>query len=190
MREVAVLLAGGKSSRMGQDKALLPFGGYDTLAEYQYRRLSKIFDRVYIATKVAKFDFDVPLILDRYPEASPLVALISTFETFSYEHIFFLSVDAPFVSTEVIDRLYETMEALGGDVVVASSKEGLEPLCAIYRSSILKEAKTLLLAGEHRLKTLLSRLDVREVCFEDVSLFVNLNYPNEYQSAYRLSSSI
>jgi len=56
--DTAIIFAGGKSSRMGRDKALLPFGGYDTLTEYQYRRLSKIFNRVYISTKNDKFNFN------------------------------------------------------------------------------------------------------------------------------------
>ena len=58
----AVILAGGKSSRMKQDKALLPFGDTNSLAEFQYRRLSKIFSKVYISSKNNKFDFDVNII--------------------------------------------------------------------------------------------------------------------------------
>jgi molybdopterin-guanine dinucleotide biosynthesis protein A len=45
---VCVIFAGGKSSRMGEDKSLLPFGTFSSLAEYQYNRLSNIFDIVYI----------------------------------------------------------------------------------------------------------------------------------------------
>ena len=55
---IAVILAGGKSSRMQQDKALLPFGEVNSLAEFQYRRLSKIFSKVYISSKYNKFDFN------------------------------------------------------------------------------------------------------------------------------------
>ncbi|HGZ69822.1 MAG TPA: molybdenum cofactor guanylyltransferase, partial [Nitratifractor sp.] len=77
----AVILAGGKSSRMGSDKALLPFGGYPTLAEYQYRRLSILFENVYISTKEDKFDFEAPLILDKEKSSSPLLAAASIFET-------------------------------------------------------------------------------------------------------------
>ncbi|MCF6173461.1 MAG: NTP transferase domain-containing protein [Campylobacteraceae bacterium] len=62
----AVVLAGGKSSRMGRDKALLQFGWYDTLVEYQYRKLEAIFDKVYISSKEDKFDFDVDIIYDKY----------------------------------------------------------------------------------------------------------------------------
>jgi len=65
----AIIFAGGKSSRMGRDKALLPFGEYSTLCEYQYQRLAKIFETVHISTKEAKFDFDAPLIYDLYPQS-------------------------------------------------------------------------------------------------------------------------
>jgi len=68
----AVIFAGGKSSRMGKDKASLPFGSYDTLAEYQYQRLKKIFSDIYIGSKTDKFDFNAPLILDRYSVSSPM----------------------------------------------------------------------------------------------------------------------
>ena len=46
-----VILAGGKSSRMGEDKSLLPFPPYKTLTHYQYQRLNKIFKNVYISSK-------------------------------------------------------------------------------------------------------------------------------------------
>ena len=101
----AVLFAGGKSSRMGRDKSLLPFGGYETLCEYQFQRLQKLFSKVYISTKEQKFGFEAPLILDRYPESSPLIGLLSVFETISEDECFILSVDAPFVDEAVITKL-------------------------------------------------------------------------------------
>ncbi len=58
MKLSAIILAGGKSGRMKKDKSLLPFNEYNTLAEFQYRRLSKIFSKVYISTKNNKFDFE------------------------------------------------------------------------------------------------------------------------------------
>ena len=60
-----VIFAGGKSSRMGRDKSLLPFGGFETLTQYQYERLKKIFANVYISCKNrSKFDFDANFIED------------------------------------------------------------------------------------------------------------------------------
>ena len=46
-----IIFAGGKSSRMGEDKALLPFGGYPTLTQFQYIKLRKNFQNIYISAK-------------------------------------------------------------------------------------------------------------------------------------------
>ena len=178
----AVILAGGKSSRMQRDKALLPFGEANSLAEFQYRRLSKIFSKVYISSKENKFDFDVQVVEDRYESSSPLVALVSIFESLEeVEEVFLLSVDAPFVSESVINKLYMNNRSV--DVVVAQSNNGLEPLCAIYDRRCLVEAKRALEANNHRLQTLFETLNVKKVKIEDESIFMNLNYPSEYEMA-------
>ena len=51
-----VILSGGKSSRMGEDKSLLPFGSSNSLIEYQYKRLKPYFKNLYISSKIDKFD--------------------------------------------------------------------------------------------------------------------------------------
>jgi len=178
----AVILAGGKSSRMKQDKALLPFGDANSLAEFQYRRLSKIFSKVYISSKNNKFDFDVNIIEDRYKDSSPLVALVSIFEFLEeLEEVFLLSVDAPFVSKTLIDTLYKNNYSV--DVVVAESNNGLEPLCAIYHRSCLVEAKKALKAKRHKLSSLFENLNIKRVKIENENELMNLNYPSEYKIA-------
>ena len=184
----AVILAGGKSSRMQRDKALLPFGDVNSLAEFQYERLSKFFSHVYISSKNNKFDFDVEVIEDRYDDASPLVALVSIFETLKeIDEVFLLSVDAPFVDKSVIDKLYKNNASV--DVIVAESKSGLEPLCAIYKRSCLVEAKRALIENRHRLHALFEKLNVKRVKIEDASVFMNLNYPSEYEEAQKRLNS-
>jgi len=60
-----VIFAGGKSSRMGEDKALLPFASFSTLAEYQQTKLSKLFTHVYISCKEKNnFPFEANFIED------------------------------------------------------------------------------------------------------------------------------
>jgi len=179
----AVILAGGRSSRMQRDKALLPFGDYTSLAEFQYRKLSKIFSNLYISSKNNKFNFDVEIVEDRYEGSSPLVALVSIFETLEeIEEVFILSVDAPFVSEKSIVKLYDIGKEF--DVVVAESNNGLEPLCAVYRRSCLKEAKKALELNQHRLQSLLEQLKVKKVKIDDKEC-INLNYPSEYKIAQR-----
>ncbi len=175
----AVIFAGGKSSRMGEDKALLPFNGYTSLAEYQYNRLSKIFNMVYISAKSNKFNFDVNIIKDCYNISSPLIALISIFETIDIDEIFVLSVDAPFVDKTIIEKLYSS-SLPSKDIIVSVSKNGIEPLCAIYRKTILQTAKKFLRDNNHRLSTLISSLDSQFIEFNSKEHFINLNTPQDY----------
>jgi len=168
---------------MGRDKSLLPFGDYTTLAEYQYRRLKQIFHRVYISTKSDKFPFECYSIYDTYSESSPLVGLISIFETLEEDELFILSVDAPFVDREIIDALYEESDSTSFDAIIAESPRGSEPLCGIYRRSILPIAKRLLSQNNHRLNSLLYHAKSHYVSFDNIDLFDNLNHPNEYEEA-------
>jgi molybdopterin-guanine dinucleotide biosynthesis protein A len=181
--KVAVIFAGGKSSRMGRDKALLPFRDFSTLSEYQYQKLSKIFDKVYISSKSDKFDFSVEIIEDCYEESSPLVALISIFKRLEIDEIFVLSVDAPFVDMDIIEKLYRDATPLK-DVIVASSPNGIEPLCAIYRRGILSKAQELLESKNHRLQTLLNSIETQIVKFKDETPFTNINRPEDYDKAF------
>ena len=180
----AVIFAGGKSSRMGEDKSLLSFGRHPSLAQYQYARLSEIFDNVYISAKEDKFDFECKVIKDILKETSPLIGLISIFETLKTEEVFILSVDAPFVNEEIIESLFEHNQTML-DVVVAQSPSGIQPLCGIYKRSILPLAYAQLKKGNHRLGDLLGLARTRFVQFEEDMPFTNLNHPHEYQEAIR-----
>jgi len=179
---IAVIMAGGKSSRMQQDKALLPFGNASTLAEFQYVRLGQLFSKVYLSAKSNKFDFNVDIIEDNYETSSPLVALISVFETLEVNEVFVLSVDSPFVSEEVITKLYAQRND-DADIIIAESAQGLEPLCAIYRRSFLVSAYGALAKNNHRLQSLFESVTVLSVKMNSEEAFLNLNYPSEYEAA-------
>lgn len=180
--QTAVIFAGGKSSRMGQDKALLPFGASPTLTHYQYQRLKKLFHTVYISTKTDKFDFDCPIIHDRYPESSPLVGLLSLFESIQEDSVFVLSVDSPFVDEEVIHTLFATQKQQA-HITLAQSPQGTQPLCAIYHKSILPLLKTQYHDNNHKLKDLCQKANTQNIYFEEQTPFMNLNYKEEYQKA-------
>ncbi len=179
---VAVIFAGGKSSRMGRDKALLPFGGYSSLSEFQYHKLKRVFKEVYISSKEDKFDFDIETIYDSYQESSPLVGIISIFERLRVDEVFILSVDSPFVDKTIIETLLKHRQS-GYDAIVAQSPNGLEPLCSIYRSSILPVAKKRLREKNYRLYNLIKDIDSLYVKFDKTQPFTNLNYIDEYQKA-------
>jgi molybdopterin-guanine dinucleotide biosynthesis protein A len=180
----AVIFAGGKSSRMGEDKALLPFANYPTLTEFQQDKLSTLFDEVYISAKENKFDFDCRVIQDNYKENSPLVGLISIFESLKVEEVFILSVDAPFVDKGTIEKLLEHHEN-SFDAIVAQSPSGVQPLCGLYKRSILPLAYAQLEKENHRLGDLLRLAHTLFVAFDEDAPFTNLNRPEEYQQALK-----
>lgn len=178
----AIIFAGGESSRMGEDKALLPFGGYNTLSEFQYHKLDALFQKTYLSAKKNKFHFDCTVIADLYEESSPLVGIISIFETLKVDEVFILSVDAPFVDADSIKNILACNEK-GADAIIAESSSGMQPLCGIYKRSILSLAKEQLEKENHRLGDLLKRANTLFVRFEEDSAFANLNHPEEYQQA-------
>ena len=180
-----VIFAGGRSSRMGEDKALLPFGGYDTLAEYQYRRLYTLFSEVYISAKENKFTFDAPLILDTPTDATyaPTAGFVAMFQKLQQERVFVISVDSPFVGEEEIRKLLE--EAPAYEAVVARTESGTHPMCGIYHRRLLPKFEKMLDEGRHRLGQMLKDADTQYVLFDNEQPFANLNVPQEYQNALK-----
>ncbi len=179
-----VLFAGGKSSRMGQDKSLLPFGGFPSLAEFQYDRLSRFFEHVAISTKTAnKFSFHADFILDPIEvDYAPTAGFVSMFHTLKNDRIMVLSVDTPFIGEREFTRLIEA-DSDDSDAIIARTETGSHPLCGIYHRSLLGDFERMLREGDHRLGKLLAARVTRYVDFEDEAPFANLNHPHEYQEA-------
>lgn len=179
-----VLFAGGKSSRMGEDKSLLPFGGYSTLTQFQYERLKRIFNRVYISTKERdKFGFEAPFLLDpANAEFAPTAGFVTLFKELEDERVIVLSVDTPFVDENVFSALLNA-DSAELDAVIAKTDSGSHPLCGLYHRSLAEEFKRMLSEGDHRLGKLLAHSNTRYLNFSDDQLFANLNHPHEYQEA-------
>lgn len=179
-----ILFAGGKSSRMGQDKSLLPFGGYSSLAEFQYQRLKKIFSEVYISVKSAdKFDFEAPFILDPADvDFAPTAGFVAAFESLDAQRVMVLSVDTPFV-TEGIFHSLATADSPELDALIARSSSGTHPMIGLYHRSLLQEFQRMLSENDHRLGKLLGSSRTRYIDFEEEECFANLNHPHEYYAA-------
>jgi len=177
----AIIFAGGKSSRMGEDKALMPFANYSTLSEFQYHKLKPWFNEVYISSKADKFPFPTKVLKDQYSESSPLVGLVSVFEQLESEAVFILSVDAPLINEEVVKKLWDAYKKESKvHAIIAQSPSGLQPLCGIYRKSILPYAKINLENNKHRIKDLLKECPSKNVLFNDDTPFTNINTQEEY----------
>jgi len=170
---------------MGEDKALLPFGGYETLTEYQYRRLLPHFQKLYISTKCDKFSFEAPLILDdeTLDTYAPTAGLLTVFRHLDDEAFFVLSVDTPFVDESVIKKIVSCFEEGEADAIIAKSPNGIHPMCGIYTRKILPRLMQMVKNDQHRLGYLLKSSTTHFVPFDRDDPFLNLNHPEEYRLA-------
>ena len=171
---------------MGSDKALLPFGAFSTLTEFQYRRLTKLFKKVYISTKEKKFDFEANLILDNKSEGifAPTAGFEASFQKVKEERLFILSVDTPFVGEDEIQTLLKNDDETL-DAVIAKTVSGTHPMCGIYHHALLPAFTQMLKDDNHRLGQLLKKSNTKFVMFEEEKRFTNLNHPEEYEEALK-----
>jgi len=183
-----VIFAGGKSSRMGEDKALLPFSSSPTLTQFQLKRFETIFKKVYISCEdKSKFDFEADFIEDvNLSLSSPFVGLYSCFEKLKSDCIFTLSVDTPFVKPDTFEKLFlfNSHEA-----VVPVTKRGYQPLCALYKKSIKPILKELIKENKLKFSNLYDKIDVKYIEFQNEEDFDNLNFKDEYKKAIKRISS-
>ena len=183
-----VIFAGGKSSRMGEDKSLLPFSSFNTLTEYQLSRLNKIFKTVYISTKdKSKFDFDAAFIEDVKTDDTfaPTSGFVAMFKELEDETFFVLSVDSPFVNITEIEKILEK-DSSEVDATIAKTDFGIHPMCGVYHRSLESTFKDMLENDNHKLGFLLKEANTQYVNFSDEKPFLNLNHPHEYKEALEI----
>lgn len=180
-----VILCGGKSSRMGEDKSLLPFSSSNSLSQYQYERLKPYFKNIYISSKINKFDFDVNLILDKGKEFSPIIALESIFENVDSQKVFIITVDTPLVKIESIKKLITKSTSF--DITVAQTSR-THNLCAVFDKLCLLEIKAMLNNDIHKVGYLFKKVNTSYVNFPHDDEFINLNDKAEYKRAKSLIS--
>jgi molybdopterin-guanine dinucleotide biosynthesis protein A len=178
-----VILSGGKSSRMGEDKSLLPFSSSKTLIQYQYDRLKPYFKNIYISSKVDKFDFLEKefLILDENKDIfSPILALDTIFDKFKNQKIFIITVDTPLVTIDSISKLIE--ESQNYDICIAQT-EKTHNLCGVFSSNISLTIKNMIETDIHKINYLIKNNNYNIVNFSDNSEFININNQDEYQES-------
>jgi molybdenum cofactor guanylyltransferase len=185
-----VILCGGKSSRMGEDKSLLPFASSKSLTQYQYDRLKPYFKDIYLSSKVNKFDFinNDKIIFDENKDVfSPILALQTIFKKLNNQKIFIITVDTPFVSLESISKLIKESKEL--DICVAKT-EKIHNLCGVFSSNISESINSMIESDIHKIGYLLKNNNTSFIEFPDDDEFMNINNKEEYEkSLYFISKN-
>lgn len=185
------VLAGGKSSRMGADKALLELGGQTLLARALHvaAQVTRQVRLVGNRNRLAAFG---TLIEDVYPERGPLGGIHAALLGTATELNLMLAVDLPFIGPDFLR--YLILKAAGANAVVTLPRSGgfLQPLCAVYRKEFGEAAENSLRAGKNKIGPLLDKVKTRVIEPDELTqagftgeVFRNLNTPAEWEAARR-----
>jgi molybdopterin-guanine dinucleotide biosynthesis protein A len=187
-----VIQAGGKSSRMGSDKALMPFLGRP-LIERVIRRLIHVADEVLITTNTpAEYRFlNIPLIPDKIPGRGALGGLFTALDAAHYPLVAVIACDLPFANADILSLSQNTLADTNIDAAIPSTEHGLEPLHAVYRrDTCLPAVKAAIENDQWRLYSWHQNINVRYIeeneiqrCDPDGLAFRNLNTPQSFQEA-------
>lgn len=181
-----VILAGGPSSRMGSNKALLPHQG-GLFIETIYRQFSRIFSEVLLVTNTPEQYGFVPCrkVADQLTGAGPLAGIHAALSHCTTEFIFVAACDMPCLNPALIK--YLVGRAPGFDVVIPAGSKGLEALHALYSTQALPAVTAALAAGRRRIVSFFDDVRVCQVGSEEVARFDpgfrsfhNINTPEEY----------
>ncbi len=178
----AIVLAGGKSTRMGRDKALLPLGDR-TMIEHIVDQLRPHFAEVLIsANDPARYEFlGLEVVPDRRPGLGPMMAVASALERSSHDLSFVIPCDVPRVRVRLLTRLLRAARS-GADVVVPITPEGqLEPLFAIYRRTTRPALDRALSQGGRRIISVYDEVRTTYVSMATEDRLFNVNTVADYE---------
>ncbi len=187
--------AGGKSTRMGTNKALIPFNGVP-LIQRIVSRLRQSSDDLYITSNsVEGFEsLGIPIYPDVTTATGALGGLITALHYARHETVAVAACDLPFILPALLDAEAALLEQLGVDVVIPRTSTGLEPLLAVYRvGTCLPAAMQALEHGKQRMISWFDHVKVHQMDEEAIrqvdplmQSFINLNTPQDLQNALLL----
>jgi len=186
----ALILAGGDSSRMGQDKAGLLLEG-TTLLQRATASMQQVFPKVIVSVRQPRAEVLLPQVCDAEADGGPLAGLVAGLAQVETPWMFAVACDMPFIQPAVIER----MDELRGEhqAVVPLIGGHPQPLFAFYAKAALDTMREMQAAGEKRVRALLQRLDVRYVNEAELRdydpqfrSFFDLDTPQDFKAAQEL----
>lgn len=185
----AFVLAGGKSSRMGRDKAFLTLED-ETLLDRALRLVRSISEDVRIVGDARTFAAYGRVVEDVYRERGPLGGIHAALSASDKELNVMLAVDMPFVEVRFLEYLIAEGRKSKGVVTVPQMGGRFQPLCAVYRRAFRELAEEALKKGENRIDRLFSERNSRILNEVEMTqagfsagMFRNLNTPEDLESA-------
>lgn len=182
-----LVLAGGKSRRMGRDKAALQRDGRSQL-EHVFDLLDAVTDRTFVSARASQADDAVrsrfPRIIDRYDDLGPVAGILSALEEHPHADWLVVACDLPNIDRSTLDHLLEHRSAERPFTAYRSSHDDLpEPLCAIYRHDSVDRVRAFVEEGIACPRKILIRSDTELLAQPDPRALDNVNTPQDLEDS-------
>lgn len=183
----AIILAGGKSERMQQDKALLSLDGMTFLEHIVTSMLALTNDIIVVVDIENKYSLPYgSMVVDVFPDSGPVGGIITGLMSAGQGTHYVVPCDMPAINTNLLHVLYQAaISPL--DAVVAEIEGEAQPLCAVYRSTAMPKLLSYLESGKRSARGALATLHVRRIgegvlrrLDPDLASFNNINTPEEF----------
>ena len=186
MKITGIILAGGQSKRMGTEKGLVPFLG-KPMIEHVLEAIRPLCKHIFISSNSKVFTYlELPVIKDNLTDFGPSAGILEGLKSSTDPQNIVIPCDMPLVSTSFLRRLVSCSK--GSEITVTEVYGKVQPLCGIYRKSILPQLESLMESGEKTMTSLLDNFKtnyVRESEFPEYDLgtiFQNFNSPEEIKN--------
>lgn len=191
----AFVLAGGKSTRMGSDKAFLELNG-KTLLQRALQTARAITPEAMIVGERARFSRFAPVVEDIFRNRGPLGAIHAALNVTATDLNLVLAVDLAFIKSKFLEFLFkrsQLAENAASLVVVPRNGHGFQPLCAFYRKQFGNVAEQALKRGENKIDSLFQEIQITTIGEPEIvragfspDIFQNLNTPEDLAKAESL----
>jgi len=174
-----IILAGGKSSRMGTNKALLQYRGLPFI-QHIINTMKPLVDHIIIVGKPKEYsDLNFRCVDDIIPDSGPVAGIHAGLENSTTQYNLVLSCDIPLISEKILKELIDNIDE-NKDVVMIESNEQPHPLIAVYQKHCKDLFDDLLTVGKNRLLSALDQLNVKTISLSDPNApyVTNINDPS------------
>lgn len=191
-----VIQAGGKSTRMSQDKGLVPFMGAP-LTQYVLQQIDGLGDEsIIISNRPESYkQFGLPIFEDIYKDVGALGGLYSAIYHASHEYCLVLACDMPFINRALLKYLLDLAPEHDAAIPRLNPKEFIEPFRAVYKKTCLEPIRNAIEGGQRRVISFFDQVDIRfveraEVEKYDPGLksFFNINTSEDLAEAERIAN--
>ena len=178
MKVSAIILAGGKSSRMGKDKGLIKYRG-KPMVQHVIDVCRTFTSDIVISTNNQIYSvFGYPLVHDNFTEKGPIGGLEAALSISSTIDNIVCACDMPSLSPEIFELIMQKREG-NFAVVVADDTGKVFPIPGWYRKSALPVIRQQINKGDYKMRSLLKKLDAETVVVSSEELLTNINYPSD-----------